>query len=60
MGYRIRKIQNTLRYTLSLIDTRTSLEIYSKSIEIDNNEKQAKLDNFSLAFIQKIDHRISN
>ncbi len=53
---RIRKIRNKLRYTLSLIDTRTGLEIYSKSLETD--KKQEQLDNFSLNFIKSLEQRI--
>lgn len=57
---RIRKMHDKLRFTLSLIDTKTALEIYSESIETDNNENQNQLDKFSLDFIQTIDQKISN
>ncbi len=45
-----------LRFTLNLIDTRTGIETYTKSIETENNSSE--LDKFSLEFIEAVERRI--
>ena len=55
---RIRNKKDSLKYTLSLIDTRTALEVYSQSIETTQDKK--KLSAFSLDFIQTIEHKLGN
>ena len=55
---RIRKVQDKLRYTISLIDTRTALEIYSQSIETQSNADE--LDKFCSNFIKAIEQRLGD
>ncbi len=54
----IRQTKDKRKYSLSLIDTRTGLEIYTKSIETNQNHN--KLDKFSLDFIQTIDQKLNH
>lgn len=54
---RIRRLKDKLRFTLNLIDTRTGLEVYSKSMEAENS--QNVLDEFCLKFIKAIEQRIN-
>ena len=54
---RIRNSKDKIKYTLSLIDTRTALEVYSQSIE--TTQEQNKVDAFILDFIQTIEQKLN-
>lgn len=51
-----RESNKELRFTLNLIDARSGIEAYTKSIETENNSSE--LDKFSLEFIEAVELRI--
>ncbi len=53
---KIRTMGDSFKITLSLVDTRTALEIYSKSI--DNDGKNTNIDKFCIEFINDLDQRL--